>query len=317
MPTEVTPSYSYSVPIPTAHRIPMAMPMPMPMHQGWLSQSHPNPSPSVWRSSPPDPAQAPAGSSWDTISRRHIPGSVLANGTRCDWTPYAGETYVPAANNVLGAEARQVRSCAGAGTFFTPNAAAASASGAVMGNGGGGSRVMSSIGGGGSSILSRGSCGSMVPPIGGYRQDDGWAGSTGRVHLGHAPDMSTTAGAIGLGSGIAMGLGSTAGSSMIFSHAPAGYGNHARMTPTVAAGLAAETELLTPISITSSPSHRSLPAPVSILKGQGQGKHHKKGSERRFEADCDDCRGRRGCGECRRRDSTLRGGRSCRECQYC
>ncbi|WVF66623.1 hypothetical protein IAT40_001363 [Kwoniella sp. CBS 6097] len=302
MPTDVTPSYSYSVPIP----IPMIRTpacIPGPMHQGWLSQSS--------RSSPPDPARAPAGSSWDSISKRHIPGAILANGTRCDWTPYAGESYIPAANNVLGAEARQVRSCAGAGTLFTPNTAAIAASAA----GGGGSMGLIMPGGassvGGGSMLSRESygsvgSGSVVPPIGGYREDDGWAGSTGRAHLGHAPDMSTTAGAIGLGpaSGVGVGVGgSRVGSSMGFSHAPSGYGNHARMTPGVAAGLG-ETELLTPMS---SPSHRSLPAPVSILKG----KHHNKQSSIRYDADCADCRR----GDRRRRRSELGRRRGCRECQ--
>ncbi|WVQ94243.1 hypothetical protein IAU59_001321 [Kwoniella sp. CBS 9459] len=299
MPTEVTPSYSYSVPIPLAPRISTS--------HGWLAQaplslSLPHP-----RSSPPDPARAPVGSSWDSISRRHIPGAVLPNGTRCDWKPYAGEAYIPAANNVLGAEARQVRACAGAGTLFTPNAAAAAANGSGMIMQGG---RASSIGGGGS-MLSRGSCGSVgssvVPPIGGYREDDGWAGTSGRAHMGHAPDMSTTAGAIGLGPVAGVGVGGCrTGSSMIFSHPPSGYGNHARMTPTVAAGLA-ETEMLcTPMS---APFHRSSPPPVSILKG----KQDRKGSNMRYEADCVDCRrGSEG-----RRSSESRGRRCCRDCQYC
>ena len=59
---------------------------------------------------------------------------------------------------------------------------------------------------GGGSVMSTGS--SYGGP-GGYRMDDGWEGSVGRCHVGHAPDLSSTAGAIPrrpIGPQIAMGM---------------------------------------------------------------------------------------------------------------
>ncbi|WVW81344.1 hypothetical protein I302_103335 [Kwoniella bestiolae CBS 10118] len=129
----------------------------------------------------------------------HMPGSVLPNGLRNPWAPYSGETYIPASENVV---AMQNHNQMGGGSI-------------IAGGRSGRSMIAPSFAGSG-----------MTLP----REDDGWSGSLGRAHQAHAPDPSSV-GAIGptpvLGAN-----GSQAG------WMPASWGNHQRMTPTIASGLA-------------------------------------------------------------------------------
>ncbi|OCF60078.1 hypothetical protein L486_02752 [Kwoniella mangroviensis CBS 10435] len=129
----------------------------------------------------------------------HMPGSVLPNGLRNPWAPYSGETYIPASESVMA-----MRNQVG---------------GSVIA-GGGRSMV-------GRSVIAPSFAGSGMT-IG--REDDGWNGSVGRNHMSHAPDPSSV-GAIGP-TPVVGSNGSQAG------WIPASWGNHQRMTPTIASGLA-------------------------------------------------------------------------------
>ncbi|WVQ82611.1 hypothetical protein IAT38_004742 [Cryptococcus sp. DSM 104549] len=150
------------------------------------------------------PGSGPARAA-EIIPCNRAPGSVMPNGLRNPWAPYSGGTYKPSA---AAAAQRQENQIAG-GTAYGGSVMG----GSVMGGGMGGMSVIapSSVG------------------LGGYREDDGWNGSMGRAHLGHAPDMSSTAGAISQ---------IRAPSAGGWLNQPASWGNHARMTPTIAAGLA-------------------------------------------------------------------------------
>ncbi|ODN73887.1 hypothetical protein L202_07404 [Cryptococcus amylolentus CBS 6039] len=160
-----------------------------------------------WSSLPPTgPVRAV-----ECVPRSQAPNSVMSNGLRNPWAPYGGETYSPSAQaGAIRSEQRFAGADSGAGMSMV---------GSVVG---GRPRAMSSVmGGGGGSVIVPSSIG-----MGGYREDDGWNGSMGRVHQGHAPEMSTAADGIrAIG-----GWGD-------WRQQPAGWGNHARMTPTIAAGL--------------------------------------------------------------------------------
>lgn len=84
--------------------------------------------------------------------------------------------------------------------------------------------------------------------LGGYRMDDGWEGSVGRSHVGHAPDPMSTVGAVlrqpipggmhpmGMSPGMGMGMGG-GGLSMAgggWQNSPSSFHSHARMTPSLA-----------------------------------------------------------------------------------
>ncbi|WVQ72341.1 hypothetical protein IAR50_001892 [Cryptococcus sp. DSM 104548] len=144
----------------------------------------------------------------ECVPRSRAPNSVMSNGLRNPWAPYGGETYSPSAQ---AAVIRSEQRYAGA------DSAGGSMVGSVMG---GKPRAASSVMGG-----------SVIAPSGigiiSYREDDGWQGSMGRVHQSHAPDVSTAADGIR-----AIGGGAD------WRQQPASWGNHARMTPTIAAGLA-------------------------------------------------------------------------------
>lgn len=70
--------------------------------------------------------------------------------------------------------------------------------------------------------------------LGGYRLDDGWEGSMGRSHNGHAPDPMSTVGAV-LRQPIAAGVHQPALSVDTggWRTSPSSYHNHARMTPSL------------------------------------------------------------------------------------
>lgn len=110
--------------------------------------------------------------------------------------------------------------------------------------------------------------------LGGYRLDDGWDGSVGRNHVGHAPDMMSTAGANlrqpvpGAGAGTAHmhapALSIDTGMSASgWRNAPSSYRNHARMTPS-----------LVSFSHSHSPS-------LDVPPPQGPPIHHRSSSLRR------------------------------------
>lgn len=185
------------------------------------------------------PSSGPAQAS-DLLPIRHIPGSVMPSGLRNPWAHYHGETYAPSAHV---AAVQGEHRFAGSDSYV----------------GGGGSMIeggaMSFAGGGGGSVIAPSSV-----SLGGYREDDGWNGSMGRVHAGHAPDMSSIAGAISY----VTPVGGAGG----WLNQPASWGNHARMTPTVVAALAGS-EVVHPV-YGQSPSyspigghHRSSSVPSS------------------------------------------------------
>lgn len=120
------------------------------------------------------PPSGPARAS-DLLPIRHIPGSVMPNGLRNPWAHYHGETYTPSAHvDAVHGDQR----FAGSDSYI----------------GGGnmvGGRAVSLAGDGGGSVIAPSSV-----SLDGYGEDDGWNGSMGRVHAGHAPDMSSAAGAL-------------------------------------------------------------------------------------------------------------------------
>lgn len=180
------------------------------------------------------PPSGPARAS-DLLPIRHVPGSVMPNGLRNPWAHYQGESYTPSAH-VAAVQGEQ--RFAGSDSYI----------------GGGnmvGGRAVSLAGDGGGSVIAPPSVG-----LDGYREDDGWNGSMGRVHAGHAPDMSSAAGAISQ----VRPVGCTGG----WLNQPATWSNHARMTPTVAAGLAG--------SEVAPPFYGLLPSYSSI------GGHHRSSS---------------------------------------
>jgi len=188
-----------------------------------------------WATSHSLPAQFPANPYLMTGPARAIdclpnptPNAVMAKGVRNPYVPYMGETYRPAAESAANRHALLVGGssqpyASGMGMLMPP--------GGGMGGMGGGSMISPSVGG--VSVMSGGS--SYGGP-GGYRMDDGWEGSVGRCHVGHAPDLSSTAGAIPrrpIAPQIAMSMG---GIGMGMGGSPIGYHpssplNHARMSP--------------------------------------------------------------------------------------
>lgn len=154
------------------------------------------------------PSSGPARAC-DLLPIRHIPGNVMPNGLRNPLAHYHGETYAPSAHT---AAVQNEQRFAGSDSYV--------GRGSMIEG-----RAMSFAGGGGGSVIAPSSV-----SLGGYREDDGWNGSMGRVHAGHAPDMSSTAGAISQ----VRHVGGAGG----WINQPASWSNHARMTPTVAAGLA-------------------------------------------------------------------------------
>lgn len=155
------------------------------------------------------------------------PNAVMAKGVRNPYVPYMGETYRPAAESAANRHALLV------GGTSQPYASGMGRSVPIpMGGGGGGSMIAPSICG---SVMSTGSA---YGGQGGYRMDDGWEGSMGRSHVGHAPDLSSTAGAIPrrpIGPQLPMGMGSIMGGGMSMAGGNMGYPsspmNHARMSP--------------------------------------------------------------------------------------
>lgn len=197
-----------------------------------------------WSSMPPS-GQARES---DLLPIPHIPGSVMPNGLRNPWAHYHGETYTPSAH-VAAVQGEQ--RFAGSDSYI--------GGGSMVGG-----RAVSLAGDGGGCVIAPSSVG-----LGGYREDDGWNGSMGRVHAGHAPDMSSTAGAISQGRPAGRG----------WLNQPATWSNHARMTPIVAAGLAG--------SEVAPPFHGLLPSYSSI------GSHHRSSSvllsSRRRNSLVEDC----------------------------
>ena len=185
MPTEV---------FPATHHQPHGYALPLPMVMGgWSSM----------------PASGPARSI-DCVrpNTGNIGGRVLPGGLRNPWGAYNGETYMPASE---AAENIQISSRSAYG-------GAASQLGVAMGGLGiGGSVVGSAM---------SGHTGRSIPSVGlgGYRNDDGWDGSVGRVHRGFNPDMTSTAGAIPR-------INQHAPSNWL--QAPADPRNHVRMTPSL------------------------------------------------------------------------------------
>ncbi|WRT63289.1 uncharacterized protein IL334_000193 [Kwoniella shivajii] len=116
----------------------------------------------------------------------------------------------------------------------------------------------------GSSIIGGSIGGSMIVPSvsgAGYREDEGWNGCVDRNHLGHNPDMSS----VGvIGPTPSMGVnGSQAG------WLPASWGNHRRMTPTIAAELA--------------------PSPANLSGGGGYHQSQPMSVRWRDQEDCGQC----------------------------
>jgi hypothetical protein len=148
-----------------------------------------------------------------------------------------GETYRPAAESAANRHALLV---GGTSQPYASGMGTSMPMGGGMGMGGGR---------GGGHMTAPSMCGSVMSAgsayggLGGHRMDDGWDGSMGRSHVGHAPDLSSTAGAIlrrpigpqiamGMGGGMAMagGGGMSMGGSTIGYH-PSSPLNHARMSP--------------------------------------------------------------------------------------
>jgi hypothetical protein len=140
------------------------------------------------------------------------------------------------------------------------------------------------------------STGSAYGGLGGYRMDDGWEGSMGRSHVGHAPDLSSTAGAIPrrpIGPQLPMGMGmgggmSMAGGSVGYPSSPL---NHARTSPS---------PVYADIPPPGPPIHRSSSQRVKHSSAQGrrvsidagQGHGHGQGQGQGKGHGCHDCEGR-------------------------
>jgi hypothetical protein len=194
-----------------------------------------------WATSHSLPAQFPANPYLMTGPARAIdclpnptPNAVMAKGVRNPYVPYMGETYRPAAESAANRHALLV---GGSSQPYASGMGMSMPMGGGMGMGGG-SMISPSVGGG--SVMSTGSA---YGGPGGCRMDDGWEGSMGRSHVGHAPDLSSTAGAIprrpigpqiamGMGGGMGMagGGGMSMGGSTIGYH-PSSPLNHRRMSP--------------------------------------------------------------------------------------
>jgi hypothetical protein len=195
-----------------------------------------------WATSHSLPAQFPANPYLMTGPARAIdclpnptPNAVMAKGVRNPYVPYMGETYRPAAESAANRHALLV------GGTSQPYASGMGSS--MPGGGGwmgGGSMISPSVAGG--SVMS---AASAYGGLGGYRMDDGWEGSMGRSHVGHAPDLSSTAGAIprrpigpqiamqmgGSDMGIGMGGGGMSMGGSSIGYLPSSPHNHARMSP--------------------------------------------------------------------------------------
>jgi len=256
MPTEVTVG-GYHHHQPFYHQAPY-----MSMNQGGWATSHSLPNPYLMTG----PLRA-----IDCIPQPS-PNAVMAKGIRNPYVPYMGETYRPAAE---GAANRQSALMGGASQPY------ASGMGIGMGmslggsGGGRGSMIAPSMMGGGSVMSSPSAYGGQ----GGYRVDDGWEGSMGRSHCGHAPDLSSTAGAIPrrpiasqLAPPMAMGMG------IGHLNLPSSPMNHARMSPSpIYADIPPP---LAPIKRSGSqraPSHHAAGRRVSIDMGHGHGHGHAQG----------------------------------------
>ncbi|RSH83927.1 hypothetical protein EHS25_005171 [Saitozyma podzolica] len=117
------------------------------------------------------------------------PNRVLPNGVRNPWAPYDGAAYRPSTD--------RVENQAISGSFTGTGGMIPAPVAPVAPNSWGGGRAPTvlpsgSVVGGGSSIGWGG--GSVV---GGQRIDDGWDGASGRAHMGHLPDPTSTAGRLG------------------------------------------------------------------------------------------------------------------------
>lgn len=188
MPTEVTPApFRYEQQLPHGLEHPRTYAN---IHPGW---SHPPIMPST------GPARAIQCVPHSLPAISQGPGRVFANGMRNPWAPYANEGYQPASEHL-----RAMHGGIGSGmaTAYTPRS--------MMG---GGTTIVG--GGGGGSEYSVGTLG-----MDGLRMNDGWEGSLGRQHLGHAPDMTSTAGRLGSAPAPSSWMGT-----------PSSYANHAPMTP--------------------------------------------------------------------------------------
>ena len=185
-----------------------------------------------WATSHSLPAQFPANPYLMTGPARAIdclpnptPNAVMAKGVRNPYVPYMGETYRPAAESAANRHALLVGGisqpyASGMGSVPIPIGGSMG-----VGMGMGGSVIAPSVGG---SVMSSGSA---YGGPGGYRMDGGWEGSVGRCHVGHAPDLSSTAGAIPrrpIGPQLAMDMGGIGGT---IGYHPSSPMNHARMSP--------------------------------------------------------------------------------------
>ena len=167
------------------------------------------------------PASGPLRASNCLTGTTGVGGSVKWNGLRNPWGAYTGETYRPY-TEMMEAQQAGARTALGIGM-----------GGAASIYAGAGSMY-----GGGGSILSEGSgmSGAYIGP-GGYRNDDGWDGTVGRVHNGLAPDMTSTSGALPR-------ISQSAG----WPHSRAGPLNHASMTPSMAHSVIPNAYLQTPVA---------------------------------------------------------------------
>ncbi|WWD22751.1 hypothetical protein CI109_107244 [Kwoniella shandongensis] len=234
----------------------------LPLHHpgGWASAPPPSHPPHLINVTPPPPSREP--------------GRIMPNGSRNPWAapaPSHSENYRPSSERTL----------ARAENLF------------AVSIGGGSVR-------GGSSIVPR----SLVNGSqGGYREivdEEGWNGSLGRAHMGHSPDMTSTAGGIHprlITRGSMMGLGSSSGTG--FGHSPSSWANHARMTPAGPGPDLVPTSYLRPppsyggvrISSHHIPGGKALSRSRS-REGAGGNSHRSGGRE--MKDDCPECQRARG-----------------------
>ncbi|WWC57671.1 uncharacterized protein I303_100205 [Kwoniella dejecticola CBS 10117] len=232
MPIEVTPTPIHP------HSLP---PVNWHSRHGWFSSPSfasgparvidilPNPNPN------PNPLVRP------DLGPNHTPGSILPNGLRNPWAHYNGETYQPASESIPYLNANIANATAASqGSVIASRSLSEGRAGMTGVTGVTGSVIAPSFVGSGNS--------NSNSNTGGFRDDDGWNRSMGRNHLGHLPDFSNVGSTgptpiSGLGGNLSV---SGSGSGGVNGWMPSSYVNHARMTPTVAPGLAGSVVIYPP-----------------------------------------------------------------------
>ncbi|KAK8844697.1 hypothetical protein IAR55_006546 [Kwoniella newhampshirensis] len=145
------------------------------------------------------------------------PSTIMPNGSRNPYPLCTVDAYRPSSDRALD-RADQSR----VGDIIASSLSA-------RGDGGKGNSIVAPR-----SIMGHHS--TNVGGLGGYRDDDGWNGSVGRIHMAHAPDLSSTAGAVHPRLPQPLGIavdGTCTSVTSSFGSMPCSWGNRRRMTPVV------------------------------------------------------------------------------------